>query len=384
MTLYEITQKIQQDIAQVSTGLVESEQLTANIPVVIQDDIMLYDEIMELTSQRIVPCVLKVERSLITESDLQETLNGVLWFYVPIEKRDNLYLLLDTYRQIENAEKHELFGDYLITKTVQRYKFDEYKKAQNGLDDYMFVLRMDFTWVITSGFVAGKHFKLEVKTGSDVDYTQIPFVTYNMVNTKAYVSNVNEGTNEYLTDDDVIINVPLTLGNAKILEMYNDVDNNSYNKLYTFRLTVGSSIKVKELILKRGEYIVENSNKLVGLTLRYGAMYDRSSVLLDDVSVKLTDYTYDLTKGETPRRDGKTNKIKATEINRTWQVSIVDDNSDLYKALQDEIYGDTQSNHTLKITTKASNLYTYSVQVTKGVEGYKETRSALTLTLKEV
>lgn len=384
MTLFEITQKIAQDLAQASSALVsagalmEDGSLYVDQKVVIQDDIILYEDIMQLSSQRIVPAVLKVGRSFITESHFSETLNGILWFYVPIEKRDYMYKLLDYYRELENDEKHELFEGYLIAKTVQRYTFDEYKKAQNGLDDMMFVLRMEFTWHMSAEFVTGKHITLEVKTGADASYTEIPYATWNMANDKRYVPNASQGTNEYLTDDTVTLNVPLTLGNAKVLEMYEDVDNNSYNKIYTFRLTVGTSVKVKELVLKHGSYIFENSNKIVGMMLRFGAEYARETVTIDGVTLKALDYSYTLTAERKAKRVGNVNKGQNTTYTRAWGMTFIDDGSTKFNQLLGEIYG-TPTTHTLNV--KGTN---YSVEIARGVEGYKETRTAITLSLEEV
>jgi hypothetical protein len=176
----------------------------------------------------------------------------------------------------------------------------------------------------------------------------------------------------------VVLAVPMTTANAKVVEMYQDVDNNSYNKVYTFQIVVGNQTKVKELVYKRGSYIINNSNQIIGLTITFGTKYEREAVTVDGVGLKCINYQYSNKASRNAKRTGKVNKGQNVSLTRSWNLTFADDGSSKYDALVAEAYG-LLGEHT--ITVKG---VTYNVEMTSGSESYTETRSTLTCSFEEV
>ena len=129
----------------------------------------------------------------------------------------------------------------------------------------------------------------------------------------------------------------MILSNSKILELYNLINSDTYN--YVCDIDIDG--KIKQVVLKRGQFILTNTSLITGLILTFETHYPRLVVLLDGVDLPITSYHYQGKKVISTAPRGGTDTIKgyASSKVRTWSITFISTNNGTYNKLYDDAYG---------------------------------------------
>jgi len=322
---------------------------------VVSDDVQLFSKDTKLENgEEYTPVVLTTITSF--ENENRYIRNYVYQLTARVKKtaRDNFDSDMIDFR---DSQLTETIGSYLVTKVVEK-PIKTSEQTIKGVDYYDYTVEMRWTYALS---------KVGTNVVISVDSVTIPFVNCEVTHDIGYVSNQSAGSGYRLTNDTVVLTIPLIVANSKVLAMYTAVNSDAYNQTYTLSIDGNS----KTVVLKRGAYSFSNQASVSVLIVTFETHYPRVTVELDGDIMPVTAYRYNGKKViESSERVNDVQMGYSTSKVRTWSITFVVDSSTAMAKLQADAYGDTLGvSYTLDIGL-ASN---FTVELTDVVESYTET-----------
>lgn len=307
--------------------------------VIVTDDIQIYDAKMKEGNKNYIPCILSVVTSLKNENHFLETFQYQLRFAVKKEYRDDFYALLDTFR---TTQDEEVIEGFYVLKTTQ-YQTYTGEDTVKGVD-YLFYT-MNLNWTYSQAFT-GRNVAFYIKGEADVSYVSIPFVQYQPTHDITYVSNQSEASSYRLTNDLVILQIPLLFSNTKVLELYEKINNDSYNAVYDLKIVTGAVEVIKTVALKKGLMTVTKNSGLAVMQLTFETHYPRKTITLDGDLIPVVAFQSTKKKVISPDNryvDGvSTDKVYgvAESYTRSWNIKFVKNTTTAWAKLEADHDGD--------------------------------------------
>lgn len=329
-------------------------EMTGSLNYVVRDDIQYFSNSIRDGGEKYVPVVINLEREFVSGNTYFNEQTYTLRFHVLDNERDTF--VSDILDFIDNQLAEIIDGDY-VKKIYQGLRITG-DTVLNGVD--YFVYELEAIWSF-SKTITGAYSEILF------DSTPIPFVNCRIEHDIAYVSSESRKSNYRMTNDTVTISIPLILSNEKVLEIYNEVNSDYYNKVYS--VTINDV--VKSLALKKSVVEVTNDSSLVSMILTLETSYPRVAITLDGEVIPVTAYRYNGKKVmDVAGRNGQ-NLVKgySTGKTRSWSITLVKDASTLYSKVVADAYGED-----LGITyTLLRDGETFTLELADVVEAYTET-----------
>lgn len=330
-------------------------ELGGNYEYIVKDDVMYFNDEMKLNNGVFIPCVLTLTQSFKDPNKYLTTDNFTITFRV--NKDYDKALFLSDLKTFIDTQANELIDGYYVTKVYNNPQFVS-EDIINSVDYLLYSI--DFTWTFALS-------KVGSMTVISVDSVQIPFVSCDVSHDVSYVSNQSSAVNYRMTNDVITITVPLIVANARVLSLYQDINSDTYNKVYTLNIDGNA----KSVVLKRGQYTFNNSAVITNMILTFETAYPRVTVEVDGDLIPVTAYQY-MAKStiDQSARSSDVQKGWANDKVRSWSITFVNNDSTAFNKLFNDAYGDTLGiTYTLDIGLAS----TFTVILAEAVERYTET-----------
>lgn len=329
-------------------------ELTGYLQYVVTDDVQWFDKNTKLGDESYVPVVLTVVATFENENRYVRNETYHLQFRVKRDQRDPFYADMDAFKASQTTEA---IDTYFVTKVVEKPVKGETNTIR-GVEYIDYTVEMRWTWALS---------RVGTSTVIKVDNVDIPFITCDVAHDKVYVSNQAQSSGYRLTTDTVILTVPLIVANTKVADLYASVNDNEYNRVY--ELSIDGN--VKNVVLKRGQYIFANTATVTQMILTFETHYPRVMITLDGDVLPVTAYFFSGKKifDMAPR----TNDIQrgyATSKIRTWSITFVINDTDVMAKLYNDAYGNVVG---VTYTLDVGLAQTYKVELGEINERYTET-----------
>lgn len=350
MLVKTLADKLTTEFASLTTGL--------DFDIVVTDDIQMYQEDMEIGNKPYIPAVIKVSTSFLNENKFIENVMYEIEFAVKKEYRDSFQDVIISFR---NSQVNEIISSQYVSKTTQNVTYVN-EETINGIDYMIYSLVLN--WAYADAFV-----------GRDVEFyidnVAIPYLFYQPEHDITYVSNQSRTESYRLTNDLIIMQVPLIFSNAKVLALYNDINSDYYNSLYELKIVTGSVEITKNVALKKGTMQVTKNSGLAFMQLTFETAYPRVSITLDGDTLPVVAYQFNAKKViESDNRDGEDVVYGVDDSKvRSWTIKFIKNTTGAWTKLEADVYGDTLDiSYTLNVGGTD-----YTVGVSEASESYTET-----------
>lgn len=330
-------------------------ELTGTYTYVVTDDVQLFSIDMQMGGESYIPVILR----LITTYQDPNTFVKTEMYQMSLRlnkelSRDTLYADIQSF---VSSQVNETIGTDYVTKTYNSlvYSGDD---VVNGVEYYLYDI--DFTWVYSLA-VVGSMAVIEINNVS------IPFLECDITHDIAYISNETSGDNYRMTNDIIILTIPLILSNTGVSALYDYINSNEYNNAFTLEINGVS----RSVALKQGSVRYIKNGLITNMILRFETYYPRVTFTLDGEVIPNTAWRFEGKKEmRTAKRSASdTTKGYASGKIKTWSLNLVKNTSDVYAKIYDDLYGNDKD-----ITyTLVRDGVTYTVIMTTGVEEYTET-----------
>lgn len=327
--------------------------LNNNYNYIVTDNNQFYNR-QEIGKEDYIPTVLSLTTSFADQNGYQKNEMYRMTFRVPkTVNKDLLYADIDLFK---SNEQNEYIDDVAISKVYYSLTYQS-EDIINGKEYYIYVLDFVYTYSLT---IVGSTSVIKIDT------VAIPFVDCQITHDISYISNTLESNNYRMTNDLIVLIVPLILSNLKVSEIYNYINSDDYNRQFTLSI---NGID-KNVALKKSMFSLANNGMITNMILTFETWYPRTSILLDGVEIPQSQFKYEHKKTILPKKRGDFGIIKATSsgVARSWSIGIVNDGSLLYQKLIDDMDSDDDSTS----YTITRNGKTFHVMLENGVEEYTE------------
>lgn len=338
--------------------------------IIVTDDIQLYDSKLKEGNKKYIPCVLTTVTSFKNENQFIEVFQYQLQFAVDKDRRDDFMTVLDLFRATQAEEVIE--GNYVL-KTTQRETFagEDRVKAK----DYLFY-NVILNWTYSQAFT-GRNVSYYFKKDGEDDslYVWTPFLQEALEHDITYVSNQSESSSYRLTNDVMVFQIPLLFSNSRVLELYNAINNDSYNAVYDIKIVTGDVTITKKMALKKGVKNVTKDSGLAVMQLTFETHYPRKTITLDGDTLPVV--AFQSTKKKVVEPDNKyvdgveTDKGYgiATSFTRSFNIKFVKNTTTAWAKLEADHEGsDLDTPYTLVVDGNS-----YNVISTETTESFTDT-----------
>ena len=334
--------------------------------IVVTDDIQIYDNAMKLGDKSYIPAVITINTSFKDENLYLEVFQYQIKFAVNKDYRDDFQDVLDSFR---DSQVNETYDSQYISKTTQHQSFLEETTTKGN--DYL-IYSIVLNWTFADAFV-GRDASFYIKAESESTYISIPFVQYIPTHDITYVSNQESGSSYRLTNDFVVLQLPLIFSNSKILELYNQTNSNNYNAVYDLKIVTGSIETIKQLVLKKSILTVSKDSGLVIMQLTFETHYPRETITLDGDSIPIVAFSSNKKKVIDTDNRYNDNEDKAygiaTSFVRSWNIKFVKNATTAWTKLETDHNGsDLDTPYVLVVGSD-----TYNVISGESTESFTET-----------
>src|SRR5690625_61852 len=261
------------------------------------------------------------------------------WFNWNIKDADgNSYVPI-----VVQAQPVPELDDYYTTR---RYSYTARLKGQNsqrgaieavvkaaGNDTWKlsnFIVNDTFNAEGVSGFIASFRITVIVQTnvkGRDVKVkingTPVRVVDGFDSFDKALISSIKFGDNKSLINTGSEHSFLFALdGNAAVNEIFTDVINDSFNKLYHFEFNYIAATVTVSLTLRRGTIKYDDSNNPVMVGAVFTRGLDRREILINDVPVSAIGFTPQLVVEPLARSSNGVTKLRGGNVSRNYSFYL--------------------------------------------------------------
>lgn len=331
----------------------------------------LYDKWMTLEDKSYIPAILTVTNTFTNDNKYSSRLTYQLAFYVLDSYVEEFKQVIANWTAIQLSEV--ISGNQVVKTTENLIPAEQ--TTDNGSHYEFYTLDLTWTYLLS---LTGENFVLYI------DDEPVPFVNYEIEHTMEYITNETSGDNYRMTNDTVVLSIPLYLANTKVLEMYNLLNNDYYNKTIDLKTIVDSVEHDKTLVIRKARMSVIRNSQIAVLVLTCETHYPRLTIQLDGVSVPVISYSGSFkTLYLKDNRDGEDVSYGvATDRVRSWNMIIVNDNSDAYDDVKTSIKGSTLGQ---TFTFTDYDLNTYTVEIAEMQDQFTSTGNiSIDIALREV
>lgn len=335
-------------------------ELTGTYNYVVTDDNQLFSRDMKLDSESYIPVVLSLVTSFPDTNKYQ--LNELYQMTFRVSKdlsKDTFYTDIQTFK---DTQTDELISSEYVTKTYENMR-QIGEDTIDGIDYWLY--EMNFTWIYSLAVVGSQ-------STIKIDNVTIPFIECDITHDIAYINNIAHDTaltNYRMSNDIILLIVPLILSNTAISSVYNYSNTNGYNNVVDLEINGVS----KSLVIKRTNVKYLKTGQLTVMVITLETAYPRVTFTLDGEVIPNTSWRFNGKKEVSPsKRSTSTPDLLRSYPkgkHRTWTVTVVKDDSTLYDKIVADLYGTELDT----IYTLVRDGSTYTVHMTDGVEQYTET-----------
>lgn len=335
-------------------------ELTGNYNYVVTDDNQLFSRDMKLSDESYIPVVLSLITSFQDTNKYMLTELYQLNFRVSKDlSKDLFYTDIASFR---STQTDELISSEYITKTYENVR-QVGEDTIDGIDYWLY--EMNFTWIYSLAIVGSQ-------SVIKIDTVEIPFIECDITHDIAYINNIAHDTSDLnyrMSNDIILLTVPLILSNTAIASVFNYSNSNGYNNIVALDING----LTKSMVIKRTnvKYLKNGGMSVLVITLE--TAYPRVTFTLDGEVIPNTAWRFNGKKEAAPSKRSTTNpdllRSYAKGKQRSWTINLVKDDSVLYDKIIDDLYGtDIDTTYTL-----IRDGVTYTVHMTDGVEQFSET-----------
>ncbi len=370
-----IAKLIEDKLNDYSDLLFSNELITEQIRFRITDDFQKYTNKTTYEGLKYVPGVLQLTAPRMPEYTFAGILaeDYVVTFYGVIRQRDDIQKILNYYVRVENEERVFSQDGWTVTKTVQKPRFIDRYDHNEGKKEDSFILQLVLNWSYVMGGVVGRDSNVKIDNVL-MDYYSIAYR-----NDKSLLPNITYGThsNDKLVSEQVVVNFPIQVGNAKNAELLASILNSSYNKTHTIQFTVGTVVKSITGVLRSGTLSYNNDNTIVGFIVTFQKALPRIPIYIDDQTVLVGAFSVDMEKGIEVVPDIGAGRVSinavAVRIGRSISMTVILDGSSKANELAEDIANDTFMKKQYTIRHSIGGVErTYQVFMQKGHYRYTE------------
>jgi hypothetical protein len=329
-------------------------ELTGNYNYLVTDDIQLFSNDMRIEDETYIPTLLKVMTIFQDPNKYARTEVYSLTFRVNKNlSKDSFYNDMDTFK---SSQTDELIDSEYVTKIYQKIKYvgDDVLEGQE-----YWMYELEFTWIYSLALVGSQ-------SVIKVDTVEIPFIELDIVHDKAYISNQTSGSSYRMTNDTILLTVPLILTNTKIGTLFNYINSDNYNTEFVLDI---NGVE-KTVVLKRGQIRYMKTGLITNMILTLETAYPRVTFTLDGEIVPNSAWRLEMKATiETHKRVGDKMYGYASGKTRSWSVTLVKDSSTVYAKVVDDLLDDTL-NQTYELVRDTD---TFTVILGQVIEEYSET-----------
>ena len=337
----------------------------------VTDNKQLYDEDMQIDNLDYIPVILTTQTTFTQENKYVSNVVYQLMFYVRTKWETEF---TEIYKSWANSQVNEEIDGQQVYKTTQ-----DIIHANNDVDNatYYDTYKATLNWTYITA-LSGNGITIKV------DGEIVPFTQIEGSHDKSYISNQSENTNDFLTDDNMVLTIPLNFGYDKVVELLDEVNESSYNVLHTITIEMADKTYTKNMVLRKGYYVTPKSSSIAAIQLTFGTEYPRVTVQINGVSIPVISYVFNPKTNfelDNVYGDTKVYGLSTDKINR-WNLKIANDSSATYAA----IYNDMRSAEVgTKFTLTDKDGVDYTVEVGELNESFTESgNQAIEINLTEV
>lgn len=331
----------------------------------------LFDAYTELEDKSYIPAVLNVTNTFTNENKYSSRLTYQLAFYVLDSYVEEFKQVIKNWSAIQLSE---VINGNQVVKTTETLIPAE-QRTDIGSNYEIYTLDLTWTYLLS---LTGENFEIYV------DNVAIPVLNYEIEHTMEYITNQSGGDNYRMTNDTVVLQIPLYLANTKVLELYNLLNNDDYNKTIELKTVVENIEHDKTLAIKKVRMAVVRNSQIAALVVTLETHYPRLTIKLDDESVPVISYSASFkTLYETDNRyDQDIAKGIATGRVRSWNMIIINDNSTAYQNIKASAKNSTLGE---TFTFTDYDLQTYTVEIAEIQDSFTSTGDiSIDIALREV
>jgi hypothetical protein len=329
-------------------------ELTGNYNYVVVDNEQLFSQNMKLDGESYIPVVLNVVTSFPDPNKFITT--EVYQLHFRVDKNIDILNFYNDIETFRSGQSDELIDSEYVTKTYQKVIYAG-QDVIEGIEYSMFTL--EFTWVYSLSIVGSQAL---IK----IDDVSIPFIELDIAHDKAYISNEASGSSYRMTNDIILLTVPLILSNSGITTIFNYINSDSYNT--EFDLSINGVVKT--VVLKRGQVRYLKNGLITNMILTLETAYPRVTFTLDGEVIPNTQWEFSMKSTTTEyKRKGDGVTGQATGKVKGWNVTLVKDGSTVY----DKVVADMYSSTLNQTYTLVKDGYTFTVILSDVMEAYAET-----------
>ena len=304
-------------------------ELTGTYNYVVSDDNQLFSRDMKLDSESYIPVVLSLVTSFPDTNKYQLTELYQMTFRVSKDlSKDTFYTDIQTFK---TAQTDELISSEYVTKTYENMR-QIGEDTIDGIDYWLY--EMNFTWIYSLAVVGSQ-------STIKIDTVEIPFIECDITHDIAYINNIAHDTaltNYRMSNDIILLTVPLILSNTAIASVYNYSNTNGYNNIVALDINGVS----KSLVIKRTNVKYLKTGQLTVMVITLETAYPRVTFTIDGEVIPNTNWKYDAKYTIMPSaRVGANVKGYHNDKTKSWNVTFVKDNSAIYEKIYNDVYGDT-------------------------------------------
>ena len=379
----EIVGLVNKDLNDISYALFQEGELINKIVMNGTSDLAVYERFQtgEFSIDEyefVTPFILESkEFNQIAESYTRYEESFELRIYGFMKHKTDIEKIFNTYTNVENTVNRVVsLGNYRVEKGVGKLQItSEFLPAQDGSNEQRFEGILSFAWGFAEGIVTTDDIIIKI------DDVEIPYNAAG-INTEKRGTNTidmtSSGISEHLsslTGYSVALSLPFLTSNTKLVELFNDIWNKTYNKQYKLTIDIMNVIHFEDMVtLSEGIFIgVKPSILDFDVTLK--RVPKSTKVYINDILVPILDFGF-TNKAETDAivkvNEESTVSVFTSSnfgINLVLPLDEDGNNSVIESIMSDTLHGTYGNSYKIRVIRNSIDI-TYDVILTNGIYNF--------------
>lgn len=264
------------------------------------------------------------------------------------------------------------------TYYLSNFIVDDVKQEPLGNDKVKVFYGVVRVGVAVPTFVVGNDVKIKI------DNISVNVIRGAETFDKALISNVEfgENTSDINTGSEHIFTFTLD-SNSKTNEIFTDIRNKTYNKIYEFEFNFVVMTNTVSLVLRRGVINWGADDSVITFSGVFERALDRTDILINDTPVKAIGFTPQLTVEPLVRVNSGITRVMAGNISRNYSFFLENDNSLIVNQLIDEFALHTNKIFTIKYYVNGKKLEAQTILINMIIPTSENPNAVINITLAE-
>jgi len=305
---------------------------------------------------------------------------SIFGFY---NEKTDLEKVFNTYTNLENTVNRVIAeGIYRIEKSVSKiFIYPTLITAMDGTLEDRIEGSLSFIWSIAEGIVTSDDITIKL------DNVEIPYNVLSLISEKRNILSepiTSTGIDKYMstvTGQSLSMNLPYLTSNSKLIELFQDVWNKTYNKQYLLTITIGENISYSDYVTLSSGTFEDPKPTILSFGVLFKRVQKQTEIYINNVLVPVLDFGFVNQAEISPVVKINEDSNKSTYISSNFGISMTlplqesDDNSaiaDLFSKVLDGLFG---TSYTIRIVRNTYFSRTYNVILTNGSYNFEHDTS---------